>query len=87
MSDNATAVVSESTAPNSKTKITTKDPALKLAHKRLTVLQLAESLGNVSEACRRGRLDHSGIFQASKVLADRSCRLAVHGAPSCRITG
>jgi transposase InsO family protein len=63
MSDNLTAAVSEIAAPNGKTRITTKDPALKLAHQRLTVLQLAESLGNVSEACRRGGLDRTSFYE------------------------
>jgi hypothetical protein len=40
-----------------------KDPALKLAHKRLLVLQLAEALGNVSEACRRGDMDRSSFYE------------------------
>ena len=63
MSDNLTTTASASTATNGKAKITTKDPALKLAHKRLTVLQLAESLGNVSEACRRGGLDRTSFYE------------------------
>ncbi len=45
-----------------KEKVTTKDPANKLAHHRLTVLQLAESLGNVSEACRRGGIDRTSFY-------------------------
>ena len=63
MNDNLTTAASASPATNGKTKITTKDPALKLAHKRLTVLQLAESLGNVSEACRRGGLDRTSFYE------------------------
>jgi hypothetical protein len=63
MSDNLIAAANETTARNGKTKITTKDPALKLAHKRLTVLQLAASLGNVSEACRRGGLDRTSFHE------------------------
>jgi hypothetical protein len=35
-------------------KVTAKDANAKLAHRRLTVLELAERLGNVAEACRRG---------------------------------
>jgi transposase InsO family protein len=46
-----------------KTKITTKDPAEKLAHQRLSVLQLAQALGNVSEACRRGGLDRTSFYE------------------------
>ncbi len=63
MSDNSVTVASATATPNGKTKITTKDPALKLAHKRLSVLQLAESLGNVSEACRRGGLDRTSFYE------------------------
>jgi transposase InsO family protein len=63
MSDNLTPAVGETTAGNGKTRITAKDPALKLAHQRLTVLQLAESLGNVSEACRRGGLDRTSFYE------------------------
>lgn len=44
-------------------RVTAKDPATKLARKRLTVLQLAEALGNVSEACRRGGLDRTSFYE------------------------
>src|SRR5215217_6223468 len=40
-------------------RIPAKDPEEKLAHRRLTVLELAERLGNVSEACRRGGIDRT----------------------------
>ena len=63
MNEQATTAAGAAAAPNGKTKITTKDPALKLAHKRLTVLQLADSLGNVSEACRRGGLDRTSFYE------------------------
>jgi transposase InsO family protein len=64
MNEQATTVTSAAApATIGKPKITTKDPALKLAHKRLTVLQLAESLGNVSEACRRGGLDRTSFYE------------------------
>ena len=48
--------------PNAK-RITAKDPAEKLAHKRLSTLQLAEALGNVSEACRRGSIDRTSFYE------------------------
>ena len=63
MDDSLAATANETAVRNGKSKITTKDPALKLAHKRLTVLQLAESLGNVSEACRRGGLDRTSFYE------------------------
>ena len=43
-------------------KLTAKDPGAKLAHRRLTVLELAERLGNVSEACRRGGIDRTSFY-------------------------
>jgi transposase InsO family protein len=43
-------------------KVTAKDPGEKLAHRRLTVLELAERLGNVSEACRRGGIDRTSFY-------------------------
>lgn len=43
-------------------RITAKDPAEKLARKRLSVLQLAESLGNVAEACRRSGMDRTSFY-------------------------
>lgn len=36
-------------------------PARKLAQRRLTVLEPAERLGNVTEACRRGGIDRTSI--------------------------
>lgn len=44
-------------------RVTAKNPAEKLARKRLSVLQLAEQLGNVSEACRRGGLDRTSFYE------------------------
>ncbi len=44
-------------------RLTAKDPATKVAHKRLSVLQLAQALGNVSEACRRGGLDRTSFYE------------------------
>jgi transposase InsO family protein len=45
-----------------RSRVTAKDPVLKLAHKRLSVLELAESLGNVSEACRRSGMDRTSFY-------------------------
>jgi transposase InsO family protein len=44
-------------------RITAKDPGEKLAHRRLTVLELAERLGNVAEACRRGGIDRTSFYE------------------------
>ena len=46
-------------------RTTTKDPLEKIARHRLGVLQLAENLGCVSEACRRSGMDRT-IFYAWK---------------------
>jgi transposase-like protein len=44
-------------------KVTAKDPTTKLAHQRLSVLQLAEALGSVSEACRRMGMDRTSFYE------------------------
>jgi len=44
-------------------KVTTKNPEEKLARKRLSVLQLAECLGNISEACRRSGMDRTSFYE------------------------
>jgi transposase InsO family protein len=46
-----------------KEKTTTKDPMLKVARQRMSVLQLAEMLGNVSEACRRSGMDRTSFYE------------------------
>src|SRR5919106_174684 len=43
-------------------RVTAKDANAKLAHRRLTVLELAERLGNVAEACRRGGIDRTSFY-------------------------
>jgi transposase len=43
-------------------KLTAKDANEKLAHRRLTVLELAQRLGNVTEACRRGGIDRTSFY-------------------------
>src|ERR671914_406697 len=43
-------------------KVTAKDASEKLAHRRLTVLELAGRLGNVAEACRRGGIDRTSFY-------------------------
>ena len=63
MSDNASLAANESAAKDGKTKVTTNDAALKLAHNRLSVLQLPETMGNVSQACRRGGLQRTSFYE------------------------
>jgi hypothetical protein len=43
-------------------KVTAKGPSEKLAHRRLTLLELAERLGNVSNNCQRGGIDRSSFY-------------------------
>jgi transposase InsO family protein len=43
-------------------KVTAKNANEKLAHRRLTVLELAQRLGNVAEACRRGGIDRTSFY-------------------------
>jgi transposase-like protein len=43
-------------------KVTAKDTNEELAHRRLTVLELAERLGNVAEACRRGGVERTSFY-------------------------
>lgn len=43
-----------------------KDPKEKIARKRLSVLQLAENLGSVSEACRRSGMDRTSFYAWKK---------------------
>jgi len=38
------------------------DVALKIAKQRLSVLELAEQLGSVSEACRRRCMDRTSFY-------------------------
>lgn len=43
-------------------RVVAKDPNEKLAHRRMTVLELAERLGNITEACRRGGIDRTSFY-------------------------
>jgi transposase InsO family protein len=47
----------------SSSRIVAKEPNEKLARKRLSVLKLAESLGNVTEACRRMGMDRTSFYE------------------------
>lgn len=49
-----------------KGKVVAKDPQLKLAYKRLTVLELAETLGNVAKACRQMGMDRTSFYEWKK---------------------
>ena len=46
-----------------KARMTAKDPAIKVAHQRLSVLQLAEMLGNVSVACKQMGMDRTSFYE------------------------
>ncbi len=43
-------------------KVMVKDANRKLAHRRLTVLELAERLNNFTKACRRGGIGRISFF-------------------------
>lgn len=63
--------------PGTRARITAKDPAEKLARKRLSVLELAEALGNVSDACRRGGMDRTSFYEWKR-------RFQTHGLEGLR---
>jgi transposase InsO family protein len=44
-------------------KVTAKDPAVKLAHRRLSVLELAQELGSVSKACKQAGMDRTSFYE------------------------
>ncbi len=44
-------------------RVTTMGPVEKLAHRRLTLLELAEQLGNVSKVYRRGAIDRESFCE------------------------
>ena len=44
-------------------KVVEKDASAKVARQRLSVLEMAETLGNISEACRRGRMDRTSFYE------------------------
>jgi hypothetical protein len=39
------------------------DASVKIAKQRLSVLELAEQLGNVTEACRRRGMDRTSFYE------------------------
>jgi len=44
-------------------KVVEKDAVTKVARHRLSVLEMAEALGNISEACRRGGMDRTSFYE------------------------
>ena len=50
-------------AAASKDRITDKDPVVKLARKRLSVLELAQELGSVSKACKQAGMDRTSFYE------------------------
>jgi len=46
-----------------KEKVVEKDATIKIARKRLSVLEMSETLGNISEACRRGGMDRTSFYE------------------------
>src|SRR5690349_1404627 len=68
MSISSSSSNSSTTAPaaptNGKTaRLAAKDPATKVAHQRLSVLQLAQELGSVSKACRQAGMDRTSFYE------------------------
>lgn len=49
--------------PNTARRVTAKEANTRLAYRRLSVLQLAQSLGSVLEACLRGDMDLSRFYE------------------------
>jgi transposase-like protein len=54
------------------TKVVEKDARIKVARQRLSVLEMSEALGNISEACRRGGMDRTSFYEWKR-------RFQVHG--------
>ncbi|NMA13438.1 MAG: helix-turn-helix domain-containing protein [Chloroflexi bacterium] len=44
-------------------KTTEKDASIKLARKRMNVIEMAEALGNISEVCRRSGMDRTSFYE------------------------
>jgi transposase InsO family protein len=64
MSNNNSSTAGPATPANGKiTRLADKDPATKVAHQRLSVLQLAQELGSVSKACRQAGMDRTSFYE------------------------
>jgi transposase-like protein len=50
-------------AHQAKIRVVTKDPVEKVARQRLSVLQLSQTLGSVSAACRRMGMDRTSFYE------------------------
>jgi len=65
-------------------KIVEKNAAMKVARQRLSVLEMAETLGNISEACAaaawtgRASTSGSGGFRPTARKASKTCRLSLN---------
>lgn len=62
MSEQTTAVA-EAASAGKHERITDKDPAVKLARKRLSVLELAAELGSVTNACKQAGMDRTSFYE------------------------
>ncbi len=47
------------------------DPAVKVARQKLSVLELAQALGNVSEACRQRGMTRTQFYEYKKRFQER----------------
>lgn len=54
------------------------DTVAKVDWQRLSVLEMAETLGNISEECRRGGMDRSSFYEWKR-------RIQTHGLKNLRI--
>jgi transposase InsO family protein len=55
--------MAEAATTATRERITDKDPAVKLARKRLSVLELAQELGSVSKACKQAGMDRTSFYE------------------------
>ena len=53
----------------------------KLAHKRLTLLQLAEKLGNISKACRMHKVSRSQFYEYKRAFQEHGLESLVDKPP------
>ena len=57
--------------PDTVKRVTSKDQLEKIERKRLAVLELAEKLGNISEACRQSSMDRPSFYIWKKRFEER----------------
>jgi transposase InsO family protein len=63
MSEQTAPAATETAVPTKHERITDKDPAVKLARKRLSVLELAAELGSITKACKQAGMDRTSFYE------------------------